>query len=108
MGARPLVDALMNETLGDIGGFQQKLDELVKQGYLSSQNRISLEAALDAGHAVVHRGHAPKEDDINLVFDIVENMLQPLILKKKSELLKKSTPPRKRKKTNTDKGIKSK
>jgi hypothetical protein len=94
MGARSVVDVFMNTELGDIGGFKQKLDELVKQGYLSKQNRNTLEAALEAGHAVVHRGHIPKDEDVTLVFDIVENMLQTLVLKKKSEQLKKRTPKR--------------
>jgi hypothetical protein len=94
MGARSVVDVFMITTLGDIGGFKQKLDELVKQGYLSKQNRDTLEVALEAGHAVVHRGHVPKDDDVTLVFDIVENMLQTLVLKKKSEQLKDRTPKR--------------
>jgi hypothetical protein len=94
MGARSVIDVFMNTTLGDIGGFKQKLDELVNQGYLSKQNRDTLEAALEAGHAVVHRGHMPKDEDVTLVFDIVENMLQTLVLKKKSEQLKDRTPKR--------------
>jgi hypothetical protein len=94
MGARSVVDVFMNNTIGDIGGFQQKLDELVKQGYVSKQNRDTLEAALEAGHAVVHRGHSPKGDEVALVFDIVENMLQTLVLKEKSEKLKEKTPKR--------------
>jgi len=95
MGARSLVDLFMNTALGDIGGFKQKLDKLVENGYLSRQNRDVLEVALEAGHAVVHRGHKPEVDDVNLVFDIVENLLQTMVLKKKSEHLKKSTPKRK-------------
>ncbi len=96
MGARSVVDVFMNITLGDIGGFQQKLGELEKQGYLSKQNRDTLEAALEAGHAVVHRGHAPSADDITLIFDIVENMLQTSVLKNQSDQLKKRTPKRKK------------
>jgi len=98
MGARSLVDMFMNSTLGDIGGFQQKLAGLVKTGYVSKQNQDVLEAALEAGHAAVHRGHEPKADDVNLVFDIVENMLQTMVLQKESEELKRNTP--KRKKSN--------
>ena len=94
MGARSLVDLFMNLTIGDVGGFEQKLDRLVKAGYLSMQNRDILEAALEAGHAVVHRGHKPRTEDVNLVFDIVENMLQMLVLQKESEGLKKRTPKR--------------
>ena len=98
MGARSLVDLFMNTAVGDVGGFQQKLDKLVKGGFLSKQNRDVLETALETGHAVVHRGHEPHRDDVNLVFDIVENLLQTMVLQNKSEQLKKRTP--KRKKSN--------
>ncbi len=94
MGARALVDMFMNATVGDIGGFQTKLDALVEHGYLSKRNRDILDAALDAGHAVIHRGHDPKADDVGIVFDIVENLLQPLALEKKAADLKKHTPKR--------------
>jgi len=95
MGTRSLVDLFMNSVLGDIGGFQQKLGKLVENGSLSKRNRDVLETALEAGHAVLHRGHKPKTDDVNVVFDIVENLLQTMVLKKKSEDLKKTTPGRK-------------
>jgi hypothetical protein len=39
MGARALVDLFMNATIGDIGGFQRKLQKLVEEGYLSSDCR---------------------------------------------------------------------
>ena len=96
MGARSLVDLFMNTALGDIGGFQQKFDKLVAGGYLSKQNRDVLETALETGHAVVHRGHLPQKDDVSLVFDIVENLLQTMVLQRKSEQLKKRTPKRKK------------
>jgi hypothetical protein len=95
MGARSLVDLFMTATLGDIGGFQQKLEQLVEKGFLSKQNKGVLETALETGHAVIHRGHSPKADDVNLVFDIVENLLQTMVLTRKSEELKKHTPKRK-------------
>ncbi len=94
MGARTLVDLFMNKTVGDIGGFQKKLDQLVKTGYLSKSNRDVLEAALETGHAVAHRGHKPTSEDVNLVFDIVENLLQTMILKRGAQRLKRSTPKR--------------
>jgi hypothetical protein len=36
MGARTLVDLFMNQAIGDIGGFQQKMAKLVEEGYLST------------------------------------------------------------------------
>ena len=94
MGTRALFDLYMNTTIGDIGGFQKKLDKLVEDGYLGKKNKEILEAALDAGHAATHRAHNPTAEDINLVFDIVENLIQQLALKKKSDDLKKHTPKR--------------
>ncbi len=75
MGARALVDLFMNKTVGDIGGFAVKLNKLVEEGYLSTKDREILEPALDVGHAVSHRGHEPSKEDVNLVFDIVENLI---------------------------------
>lgn len=94
MGARALVDLFMNAKTGDIGGFQKKLDKLVEDGYLSKRNEKILDAALDAGHAAAHRAHTPSTDDVNVVFDIVENLLQSLVLEKRVEALRKHTPKR--------------
>ncbi len=94
MGTRALVDLFMNTTIGDIGGFGQKLDKLVTDGYLSARNKEVLDAALEAGHAAAHRGHEPTTEDVNLVFDIVENLVQSLVLKNKVGELRKHTPKR--------------
>ena len=94
MGARAVVDLFMNTTIGDIGGFQKKLEKLVEAGYLSKKNKEILEAALDAGHAAAHRSHNPSAEDVNLVFDIVENLIQTIAFKEKVEELKKHTPGR--------------
>jgi len=96
MGSRALVDLFLNRTLGDIGGFEVKLNKLVEDGYLSQKNRDVLDAALDAGHAVIHRGHDPKVEDVNIVFDIVENLLQTIVLKKMTAGLREHTPQRKK------------
>jgi uncharacterized protein DUF4145 len=95
MGARTLVDMVMVEKVGDVGGFAQKLLELEKAGFVSSNNRKILEAALDAGSAAAHRGFAAKRDEVNIVMDIVENLLQAVyVLQDAAQKLKRSTPPR--------------
>jgi hypothetical protein len=99
MGARTLVDMLMNEKVGDSGTFDEKLKQLEDRGFVSSHNREVLSAALDAGSAVAHRGHAPTADEMNAVMDIVENLLNAVyVLPGMAENLRKSTPPRPRKK----------
>lgn len=94
MGARTIVDMYMNDTVGDVGNFGQKLDKLVVDGHLGSQDKAILEAALEAGHAASHRGHLPTSADINHVMDIVENLVQKNALRKSAAVLTKGTPPR--------------
>lgn len=97
MGARACVDMYMNETIGDVGGFAEKLRALVESGHLSKIDDGILGAALEVGHAASHRGHCPSSKEVNQVMDIVENLLQKLALSKSAELLSKSTPQRIRK-----------
>lgn len=94
MGARTIVDMYMNHVVGDIGGFVQKLSQLVKAGHLGKLDKEVLEAALEAGHAASHRGHLPSSADVNHVMDIVENLLQKHALAKSAVALKMKTPPR--------------
>lgn len=95
MGARTLVDMVMVEKVGDVGGFAEKLLALEKAGFVSSKNREVLEAALDAGSAAAHRGLAAKAEQVNAVMDIVENLLQAVyVLQDAAQKLKQSTPPR--------------
>lgn len=95
MGARALLDMLMNEKVGDLGGFAQKLKQLESEGYVSSKNREVLEAALDVGNAAAHRGHFANSKTVNMVMDIVENLLQAVyVLQDAAEKIRKATPPR--------------
>lgn len=101
MGTRSLVDMFMNDKVGDIGGFYDKLAQLVKQGFLSEKHKNILEAALEAGHAVTHRGFQPKSDTVKQVVDIVENLLNTsYILDEDAQDLKRDTPARKKKQTD--------
>ena len=106
MGARAMLDMAFVDTVGDQGNFEQKLDSLVKQGFVSAKNRVMLAAALEAGHAAAHRGHSPSADEVNQVMDIVENLIQAVyVLNKTADELKKATPPRpQRKKTGKGPG----
>jgi len=94
MGARTIVDMYMNDTLGDVGGFAKKLNQLVTDGHLAKQDQEILAVALEAGHAASHRGHQPSSADLNHVIDIVENLLQKRALAKAAATLKAKTPVR--------------
>jgi hypothetical protein len=102
MGARTLVDLVMVEKVGDVGGFTEKLGQLEKAGFVSSKNREVLESALDVGSAAAHRGYAAKVDEVNIVMDIVENLLQAVyVFPDVARKLKESTPPRPPRKPKT-------
>ena len=95
MGARTLIDLVMLDKIGDAGTFSRKLDDLVARGFVSVRNRESLEAALEAGHAAIHRGHSPANTEVNEVMDIIENLLQAVyVLEDAAKRLQQSIPPR--------------
>jgi hypothetical protein len=95
MGARTLIDMLMLDKVGDVGGFEQKLLSLENNGFLSSKNRDVLSAALEVGNAASHRGHAPSPSEVSAVMDIVENMLQSAyVFPKVAQDLRATTPTR--------------
>jgi len=95
MGTRTLVDMLMVEKVGDRGSFKDKLEALEKAGYVSGESSKVLDAALDAGNAAAHRGHAATQKEVHSVMDIVENMLQAVyVFPDVAKELRKSTPPR--------------
>lgn len=96
MGARTTVDMYMSHTVGDTGGFAQRLAKLVADGHLSKLDSDTLNAVLEAGHAAAHRGYQPTSKEMGHVMDIVENLIQKLALTKSAAALAKRTPPRKK------------
>jgi hypothetical protein len=96
-GAGAIIEVICLDKLGDIGGFEEKLGELEKRGLISSQDHEILQAAVEAGHAAIHRGHKPSIEDVKRVMNIVEHLTQSLyVLGDTAESLKQRTPPRKR------------
>jgi Domain of unknown function (DUF4145) len=94
MGARTIIDILLVAKVGDIGGFQQKLGALEKKNLITAANRRVLEAALDTGSAVAHRGHLPGVEETNQVMDILEHLIHAGILENAARDLRSKTPPR--------------
>ena len=98
IGSRTVLDEMIVHLVGDVGTFQAKLDELVSHGWIGSQQRDVLEAALNAGSAAAHRGHRLTAKQLNLVIDIVEHALQAAyVLGNVAKEIRKVTPKRKKK-----------
>ncbi|MGY8633819.1 DUF4145 domain-containing protein [Bradyrhizobium sp. 14AA] len=97
IGARTLLDRAGYLLIGDPkGGFEGKLSALVTGGFISSQEKKTLDAVADAGNASAHRGYTPTADRLGHIVDILENFLhRAFVLTKAAEDIRKSTPPRK-------------
>lgn len=98
MGARAILDVVIQDRVGDQGGFAAGLDALVARGLVSQHDRGILDAAVEAGNAAAHRGFFPTKDDSRRVIEIVEHLVSSLyVLKLAAKGIKKATPKRRRK-----------
>ncbi|MBV9587257.1 MAG: DUF4145 domain-containing protein [Alphaproteobacteria bacterium] len=80
MGTRAVLESIMVHKTGDHGKFNLNLDEFQKAGYLSVRQRNTVEAILEAGHATIHRGWAPSDDDVSALLDITESVIEATYL----------------------------
>lgn len=95
MGARSVLDLAMQDKVGDCGTFKDKLNEMLRQHLINSDEKDLLEAALDAGSAAAHRGHEPSAEELSSVMDIVEHILQAIyVLPEAAAKLREQTPQR--------------
>ncbi|MGA8586288.1 MAG: DUF4145 domain-containing protein [Roseiarcus sp.] len=78
MGIRALLEQLMVSQVGDLSTFEQKLDAFMEQGYISLVQFDAMKATIEVGHAAMHRGYEPNENDVKLALDIVEGVMAPL------------------------------
>lgn len=76
MGIRAAIEQLMVERVGDQGTFKSNLVEFQNKGYLSIRQRNDLDAVLEAGHAAIHRGWSPSQEDVNTLLDITETLFE--------------------------------
>lgn len=82
--------------------FIEKLDQLVTNGKIDSQQREILDALTDAGSAAAHRGWKPTAQELDVMFTIMENFLYRAFvtsaeqkeLAKRAAALRRRTPKR--------------
>jgi hypothetical protein len=63
MGIRATFENLMKEKVGD-RPFKALVNEFQKAGYLSPRQALSLDVIIEAGHAAIHRGWNPTDEDV--------------------------------------------
>ena len=96
MGARALLDVIIQRQAGDAGSFEAGLNQLVKRYFINEVEKSVIKAAVDVGHASAHRGHQASEDDANTVIDIVESLIHKELLAAQVPKLRSNTPKRSR------------
>jgi hypothetical protein len=95
MGIRAVVDIVLVELVGDIGGFDKKLNAMVDRGLLTQHGRPQMLAVIDAGNAAAHRGHTPDRIDLLTLLRVCENLLyEHLIMPNRALRLRSNTPAR--------------
>lgn len=95
MGIRAVVDMVLVDFVGDVGGFEKKLNQMVAKGFLTEMGRPHMLAAIEAGNAAAHRGHIPDRVDVLTLLRICENLLyEHLVMPGQALRLRSNTPAR--------------
>jgi hypothetical protein len=79
MGIRATLENVMKEKVGD-RPFKVLVNEFQKAGYLSTRQALSLDVIIEAGHAAIHRGWQPNEEDVSTLLNITESMIETVYL----------------------------
>lgn len=94
MGIRTIIDKFATDKVGDVGGFAQKLKKLVKEGFISQQQKNILETLVEAGSAAAHRGFMPTAEQVQECFSTLEALFFFEIKNKEIDLLNLNIPSR--------------
>jgi hypothetical protein len=73
---------------GSTKGFAQRLNFLVGEGLISSEESGWLYKTTDAGNAAAHRGWRPNRDEIDAMLDAMENFVQKFDIKMRTARIK--------------------
>jgi hypothetical protein len=96
MGIRALLEQVMIAKIGDIGGFDKKLDAFQQAGFISLIQRDAMRATLDVGDAAMHRAFLPDRQELSTSLDIAEGVMSAIYSHRQAaEKLGDRVPPRK-------------
>lgn len=95
LGARTVLDRLIQDQVGDQGGFEKGLKKMKAEGNITSQQYEVLKVAVAAGHAAAHRGHRFDARQIATLMNIVEHLVELFyVVGSEAAELKAQTPAR--------------
>lgn len=97
MGIRAIVEIMMIDKIGgDTGSFNGNINAFFVLGYVALQQQASFKAALiEAGHAAMHRGFRPTDEQLSTLLDITEGLVASIYFHEQSAAkLSSAIPPR--------------
>ncbi|HEF4731761.1 hypothetical protein SB379_06870 [Burkholderia multivorans] len=62
----------MIDNVGDNGGFAENLKKFYEHEHISKHQYEGLKTALNIGHAAIHRGHTPTQEQLVFVVDTLD------------------------------------
>lgn len=80
MGIRAALEAIMIDKIGDQGTFGKNLKNFEDKGFISKIQLEILKKALELGHASIHRGFIPKNEQVVFSLDLTETIVHHLYL----------------------------
>jgi len=78
MGIRALLEAIMVDKIGDKGGFAKNVAALAAAGHIGEKQKGRILAVLDVGSAAMHRGYAPRVEDVVPLLNLTENLVESI------------------------------
>lgn len=95
MGIRALIEHIMIEKVGDNRSFEANLKKFREGGFISELQTSSLKQLIEAGHAAMHRGYTPTQDELSPLIDIIESIIESIYFNEhRAKRIEKNTPKR--------------
>ena len=95
IGLRTLLETIMVEKIGDIGGFAKKVKRFTEEGYVTPKMTEALSHVLDAGSASAHRAYFPSRENLITCVELVKHLMHGIyILRPSIEKVADNTPKR--------------
>jgi hypothetical protein len=95
IGLRTLLETIMVEKIGDIGGFAEKVKRFTEDGYVTPKMSEALSHVLNAGNASAHRAYFPSREDLITCVELVKHLMHGIyILRPSTQKVADNTPKR--------------
>ncbi len=109
IGIRALLEDIMVNKVKDQGSIGKNVDAFIQAGFVASQSTGEFRnRVLEAGHAAMHRGYSPSEENVVALLDITESIIAAIYVHPKQLKRLGGSIPRRRRPKKTIKSSASK